>query len=95
MKGFAAFLLLVIIAMQYRLWFGEGSLSHHVQLKREIEKQRQENALLKESNKTLAAQVTALKVGSDAIEARARQDMGMIKKGETFFMIIDETLDKN
>lgn len=93
MKWLAAVLIFIIVLLQYRLWFGEGSLSHQVKLNRNIAKQQQENDLLKSENRKLAAEVEALKTGLDAIEARARQDMGMIKKGETFFMIVDQPED--
>ena len=90
MKWLLAFLVLILIGLQYRLWVGEGSIAHVVRLKGEIQKQKEENARLKAKNKLLAAEVDALKNGLDAIEARAREDMGMIKEGETFFLIIDE-----
>lgn len=91
MKWLAIILVVALLALQYRLWMGEGSIASVVSLNREIAKQKEENARLRERNRLLAAEVDALKQGKDAIEERARNDMGMIKEGETFFMIVDET----
>lgn len=91
MKWLAIILVVALLALQYRLWMGEGSIASVVSLNREIAKQKEENARLRERNRFLAAEVDALKQGKDAIEERARNDMGMIKEGETFFMIVDET----
>lgn len=90
MKWLAVVLLLVLVGLQYRLWIGDGSLANIARLNDKIEKQQQENERLKERNRILAAEVQALKNGLDAIEERARTDMGMVKKGETFFMVVDE-----
>ena len=82
-------LIIVLLALQYRLRVGEGSLAHRASLKQQIKEQMAENAELKERNKKLALEVEALKSGLEGVEERARQEMGMIKKGETFFMVID------
>lgn len=93
MKWLTAVLIVIIAFLQYRLWIGDGSLAHVTRLKTEIKKQREENARLVERNRLLAAEVDALKNGLDAVEERARTQMGMIKEGETFYMIVDK--DKN
>ncbi|WP_185236648.1 cell division protein FtsB [Teredinibacter franksiae] len=94
MKWLPPILILLLIVLQYRLWVGEGSTANVVRLKQEITKQRAENDRLQERNKLLAAEVNALKNGHDAIEDRARSEMGMIREGETFFMIVDEQKEK-
>jgi cell division protein FtsB len=81
-------LILVFIGLQYRLWFGDGSLSEVVQLSRELEIQKQKLRLLEERNRKLEAQVLDLQNGLDAYEEKVRNDQGMIKKGETFFQIV-------
>ena len=58
-------------------------------LHQEVEAQREENARLRERNEALNAQVLDLKQGLDAIEERAREDMGMVKQGETFYQIVE------
>ncbi len=91
MKILLITLVIMTLGLQYRLWVGEGSLAHVVRLDREITKQSAENDRLKERNRLLAAEVDTLKNGTNGIEGRARHQMGMIKKGETFFMIVDES----
>lgn len=83
-------LLVCLIFLQVRLWVGDGSVAEVVQLQREIEKQEQENNRLNQRNQDLAKQVEELKTGLKAIEARARRDMGMVKEGETFYMVVEE-----
>lgn len=90
-KFLFAALVLLLVALQARLWAGDGSLAHVVNLKREIAKQSEANQALRAHNARLAAEVDALKTDKSAVEARARHTMGLIKEGETFFMVIDET----
>ena len=90
MKWLAAVLILIVVLLQYRLWVGDGSLAQVTRLESEIKKQAEENARLKERNRILAAEVDALKNGLEAVEERARTQMGMIKEGETFYMIVDK-----
>ena len=90
MRWFVLALVVLLILLQYRFWVGDGSIAHVVDLKRQIAIQQEENARLKTRNQVLAAEVYALKNGTDAIEGRAREDMGMVKEGETFYLIIDD-----
>ena len=88
MKVVAAALLVLLVLLQYRLWLGEGGMREVSRLKEEITAQRAENEQLRERNRTLAAEVQDLKKGKVAIEERARTDLGMIGKGETFYQIV-------
>ena len=90
MKILIAVLILMLIGLQYKLWFGDGSLSEVVQLTRELEIQRQRLSELEERNKILEAQVLDLQNGLDAFEEKARNDLGMIKQGETFIQLIPQ-----
>ncbi len=90
MKTLLAVLILTLIGLQYKLWFGDGSLSEVVQLSRELEIQKQKLHQLEERNRILEAQVLDLQNGLDAFEEKARNDLGMIKKGETFIQLIPE-----
>jgi cell division protein FtsB len=81
-------LLLLLVYLQYRLWFGDGNLPDVWQLHREVEAQRAENVRLRERNDALNAEVLDLQQGHDAIEERAREDLGMIRHGETFYQIV-------
>jgi cell division protein FtsB len=77
------------VLLQYRLWFGHGSIPE-VQRFDEIKQSRvEENQQLSERNQSLAAEVLDLKQGMGAIEERARSEMGMIKNNETFYQIVD------
>ncbi|NHO86999.1 cell division protein FtsB [Pseudoteredinibacter isoporae] len=89
MKWISLLLLLLLLGLQYRLWVGEGSLAHIDRLERELEQQEQTNERLKQRNKLLEIEVEALRKGNEAIEEKARRDMGMIKEGETFYMVVE------
>ena len=83
-------LIVLLLLLQFRLWFSHDGLPPVLHLHRSVEVQRQDNAKLEERNQVLAAEVNDLKSGEDAVEERARNDLGMIKQGETFFQIIEE-----
>jgi cell division protein FtsB len=85
----AVFLLLLLGLLQYRLWFGDGNLLEFRRLNERIEELLHEGDKRRERNAALEAEVMDLKQGLDAIEERARWDLGMIKEGETFVQIID------
>ena len=95
MKILVAILILILLGLQYRLWFGDGSLSEVVQLTRELEIQKQRLHQLEERNRILEAQVLDLQNGLDAFEEKARNDLGMIKQGETFIQLIPGESDEN
>ena len=81
-------LLILLALLQYRLWLGHGNLFDVKQLEQARAEKIAENQQLRERNQALAAEVVDLKQGLEAIEERARSEMGMIKKGETFFQIV-------
>ncbi|MCW8196722.1 cell division protein FtsB [Proteobacteria bacterium 005FR1] len=89
MKWLIAALVVCLFFLQYRLWIGEGSLAEVVQLQREIAEQQTEIERLQERNRILALEVRELKTGLDTLEERARSEMGMIKEGETFYLVIE------
>lgn len=82
-------LLAMLVLLQYPLWFGNGGVFTVWRLHREIAAQQKENDQLKERNRTLEAQVNDLKQGLEVIEGRARSELGMVKKGEAFYQVID------
>ena len=82
-------LILLLILLQYRLWLGEGSYASVYRLKREISSQTQVNQALDTRNRQLEAEINSLKEGDAATEERARADLGMIKEGESFFLITE------
>lgn len=82
-------LLILFIALQYRLWVGEGSLAEVSNLSDQVEAQKIENQRLRDRNAALDAEVQDLKTGYEAIEERARSELGMIKEDETFYQIVE------
>jgi cell division protein FtsB len=82
-------LVVVLAALQYRLWVEQGSLGEVTLLRREIAAQRAEIDKLRERNRALQAEVQDLKQGIEAIEERARGELGMVKPGETFLQLVE------
>ena len=82
-------LIAILASLQYDLWIGNGGLPSKWHLQNQIKTQRSENQMLKTRNAALTAEVEDLKSGLSAIEERARSELGMIKKGETFIQTID------
>ena len=88
MKPLAAVLAALIVVLQYPLWFGKGGWLRVRELDRQLASQQAVNAGLKARNETLDAEVRDLKQGLDAIEERARLELGMIRKDEVFFQVV-------
>nr|VFK23534.1 MAG: cell division protein FtsB [Candidatus Kentron sp. MB]VFK27921.1 MAG: cell division protein FtsB [Candidatus Kentron sp. MB]VFK74465.1 MAG: cell division protein FtsB [Candidatus Kentron sp. MB] len=84
-----AVLLLVLLSLQYRLLVSPDGIRQIWQLQEAISHQKQENVALKVRNEELEAEVIDLKEGLGTIETRARRDLGMIHKDETFFQFVD------
>ncbi|NQZ87073.1 MAG: cell division protein FtsB [Colwellia sp.] len=93
MRAITVLLLIFIMLLQYRLWFGKNSVPDYLALESEVQRQTVDNDKLKRRNKLLYADTDDLKSGVEAIEERARNELGMIKEGETFFRLIPS--DKN
>ncbi|GLX79664.1 cell division protein FtsB [Thalassotalea insulae] len=88
MRIVSGILLVFLVLLQYRLWFGKNSVPDYIALKDEVVRQQLDNDKLRQRNKLLYADTDDLKSGLEAIEERARKELGMIKQGETFFRII-------
>ena len=90
MKKLLVLLVILLVYLQYILWIGDDGLQDVWRLHRDVERQRQENAQLRERNETLDAEVQDLQQGGlEAIEEHAREDLGMIKKGEVFYQVVE------
>ncbi|MDN3524131.1 cell division protein FtsB [Halomonas sabkhae] len=87
LKWLAVVLLALLALLQYRLWLGEGSLSELAEVGQRVEQLEAENAPLRARNERLAAEVVDLKTGLDAIEERARSEVGMVRTDEQFFWV--------
>jgi len=75
--------------LQYRLWYGDGSIQQTQKYQQQLEKLQNQLAIKQQRNKSLEAEVLDLRKGKEAIEEIARHDLGLIKKEETFFQIIE------
>jgi len=90
MRILAVILGLLFFVLQYDLWIGEGSLRTVWRLKEDIAEQKKENKNITQRNESLLADVKDLKKGDAAIEERARNELGMIKKDETYIQVVTE-----
>ncbi|GAB7125811.1 hypothetical protein JCM19000A_03180 [Silvimonas sp. JCM 19000] len=89
MRTLAIALAVLILALQWPLWIGKGSWLRVWDLDRQLAEQKLRNDKLKERNTALEADVVDLKTGTDAIEERARNELGMVRQDEVFFQILD------
>ena len=80
----------LIALLQYPLWLGKGSWSRVWEVDQQVRAQREANRKMQSRNAALDAEVRDLKQGLDAIEERARSELGMIKQDEIFFQILNE-----
>ncbi len=78
----------MFIVLQYQLWFGDGSVRTLQLLELELAAQQANNEQLQQRNKLVEIEALDLKNGLEAVEERARSELGMIKKGETFYLLV-------
>jgi cell division protein FtsB len=90
MKILAGILGALILLIQYPLWLGKGGWMRAWHVERDLADQRSKNARLDARNAVLAAEVRDLKQGTEAIEERARYELGMVRSDEVFFQIVEE-----
>lgn len=83
-------LIILLLSLQYKLWVHEDGVQEVWRLSKEVQMHEQEISVLRERNAALTAEVIDLKNGLGAIEERARSELGMIRKGETFYHLIGE-----
>jgi cell division protein FtsB len=88
MKWLTAALAFAVILLQYRVWFSDSGVRELERLQRAVAVQRADNSQLEERNRQLGAEVRDLKTGMDALEERARSDLGMIARNETFYQVV-------
>lgn len=80
----------LVAALQYPLWLGKGSWLRVWEVDREVAQQKEINQKLRERNASLDAEVRDLKQGYEAIEERARSELGMVKRDEIFFQVLED-----
>lgn len=88
MKWIAVILLVILMTLQYRIWFGDSSYQKIKIQEEQIQKVQLENDELTARNQKLFAEIKNLRNGSDAVEERARNQLEMVKDGEVFFRIL-------
>lgn len=89
MRWISLILVILLVLLQYPLWLGKGSWLKVWDIDQQLEAQRQVNHQTQTRNAILDAEVRDLKQGTEAIEERARSELGMVKSNEVFFQIID------
>ena len=94
MRLLAGILAGLILAIQVPLWLGKGSWLRVWEVERQVEAARDKNGKLELRNDGLAAEVKDLKTGTDAVEERARYELGLVRKDEVFVQIVDEKPNK-
>ncbi len=90
MKILMLLLVVIVLALQFRLWVSSGGMREVWRLRHQVAAQQDVNEGLKERNRALAGEVQDLKDGKSAIEERARTDLGMVGPNETFFQVATE-----
>ena len=90
MRAVTLILVVLLLLLQYPLWLGKGSWLKVWDLHRQVEAQQQANQLAQARNAVLDAEVRDLKQGTAAIEERARSELGMIKRDEVFFQVLED-----
>ena len=88
MRVVLAMLLLILILLQLKMWFGEGGFSDARRLEQRVEEQVKENEALAQRNRELRAEVEDLRQGLGAVEERARSELGLIKENEEFYQVV-------
>ncbi|HEY9100720.1 cell division protein FtsB [Chitinimonas sp.] len=89
MRILAVLLACIVVLLQWPLWIGKGSWLKVWQIESQLAEQKAQNAKLQARNDALDAEVRDLKTGSDAIEERARNELGMVRQDEVFFQILE------
>jgi len=88
MKWLAGILLVFVLGLQYRLWLSGDGVRELARLTDAVDRQKAENDELKARNQQMVAEVSDLKAGMTAIEERARSELGMIGRNETFYQVV-------
>lgn len=90
MKTIILILVLALIGLQYKLWFGDSSIPQWVKLHNKLKRQEELNEKLVLRNKAIEVDIADLKSGNQSLEEQARYELGMIKKGEEYYQFTTE-----
>jgi cell division protein FtsB len=89
MKILLSIIILLVILLQDRLWHGDGGIEEINTLQQRLDDLKEQVEEKKERNEALYAEVEDLRKGQEALEERARDELGMIREGETFFQVLE------
>lgn len=89
----ALILLVLLIALQVKFWVGQGGMAEVWRLEKAVAEQKRTNDELRARNDALSAEVANLKDGEEAVEERARSELGLIKPGEKFYQVVEPATD--
>ncbi|XOV82050.1 MAG: septum formation initiator family protein [bacterium] len=92
MKALVGVAVIVLLYLQYVLWFGQSGHFARQAMQERLAQQQQRVEVLQQRNQILLAEVVAMKGDQSVLEARARRDLGMVKSGEVFYLIPDVNL---
>lgn len=90
MRWLAGILFALVLLLQYRLWLAEGGIAEAMRLQARVDREQAVNAELQARNEALERQVLELQTGDRELEARAREDLGLVKEGEIYYQFADE-----
>ena len=88
-KFINSLLLILFLLIQYGIWVGQSNIGAYFTLKNEVQEQRTENQRNRDRNQILYAEIDDLRHGEEAIEERARNELGMIREGEIFYRVVE------
>jgi len=89
MKILFSIIILLIVLLQYRLWYGDGGIEEIKAYQKRLDDLMEQVEEKRERNEALYAEVEDLRKGQEAVEERARDELGMIREGETFFQVLE------
>jgi cell division protein FtsB len=92
-RGIVATLVILLLGLQFRLWVGDGSIAHVSSLGERVARARTANDVKDRRNEVLRVEIRDLKSSHEFIEEKARVEFGLIKEGETFFMLVEQNSD--
>ncbi len=85
---------ILFVCLMYQLWFDETGIMANLSMREQIENQTEINAAIQARNQVLLEEIAAIKSGMGSIEAKARKELGMVKKDETYFIVVDKQSGK-
>ncbi len=95
MRWLLGILLILLVILQYRLWIAEGSIAEQQRLKAQVEEFTRVNAELEARNAVLEREVLELQTGNGGVEQRAREQLNLVREGETFYQVEDAPAEKS